>query len=100
MTEAATTTNAAAPVRNASLATRLIGVLLSPRDAYTLVAARPRALGAMVVAIAIMVGASAGFLSTQVGRDALMARQLEALKTFSNGQVSDQQVQQLERQAP
>ena len=35
------------------LAARLIGVLFSPRDAYTAVAARPRVLGALAVSILI-----------------------------------------------
>jgi hypothetical protein len=83
------------PAPHAGLAARLAGVVFAPRDAYTAVAARPRALGALLVAIAIMVAVQATFLSTDVGREAMLDQQISAMKTFGVN-VTDQMVQQME----
>jgi len=48
--------------QGAGLFTRLIGVVFSPRDAYTAVAARPKWLGAMVVSGLIILAANVIFL--------------------------------------
>src|SRR4051812_2369413 len=70
------------PVPSAGLAARLIGVVFSPRDAYTAVVARPRALGALLVA-ALLIGPAQGFfMSTEVGQNALIEQQLGAAKAL------------------
>jgi hypothetical protein len=81
------------------LATRLIGVVFSPRDAYSAVAARPRALGALMVTVLIMIAANAIFLSSEVGQNALLAQQLNAMKAFGVT-VTNDMVQQLEARLP
>jgi len=55
-----------------SLAARLLGVIVSPRATYADVAARPRALGAILV-ILLLAGASTfAFLSTEIGQNAML----------------------------
>lgn len=80
------------------LASRLLGVLFSPRDAYTAVAARPQWLGAMAIAVLLMAAIQGGFFSTTVGKEAYIDQALSALKTFGVT-VNDQMVQSIEAQA-
>jgi hypothetical protein len=87
---------AAAP--NAGLFTRLVGVVFAPRDAYTAVAARPKWLGAMAVAIVLMAAIQGGFFSTAVGKEAYVDQALSTLRTFGLA-VNDQMVQNIEAQA-
>ncbi|HTM05094.1 MAG TPA: YIP1 family protein [Vicinamibacterales bacterium] len=84
---------------SAGLVTRLIGVIFSPRDAYTAVANRPRALGAMVVAAVLIAGIQGIFFSTQVGKDAYVTQALNTMKAVGVT-VTDQMVQTIEAQAP
>lgn len=84
-------------VTGPGLAARLIGVVFSPRDAYTAVAARPRALGALLVTGLILVAANVIFLSTEVGQNALLDQQLSFMKTMGVA-ITDQTVEQLHSQ--
>jgi len=77
------------------LVSRLIGVVFSPRAAYSAIAARPRWFGAMVVCGLIYVGAQVTFLSTEVGQNAALDQQLSVLKTFGVT-VTDQMLQQMQ----
>ena len=93
MVEAKTTQEPSAA--SAGLAARLAGVVFAPKDAYTAVAARPRALGALAVTLVIMIAAQSIFLSTDVGKAAALDQQLSTLKAFGVP-VTDQMVQQME----
>jgi len=77
------------------LASRLIGVVFSPRDAYTAVAARPRVLGALVVSILIFAVVNGVFLSTEVGQSATLDQQLSVMKSLGVT-VTNEMVQQME----
>jgi hypothetical protein len=66
----------------ASLASRLIGVLLSPAQAYTSVVATPRALGALAVVVLVVALTQGAFLATAVGQEALLDQQVRALESF------------------
>lgn len=79
----------------AGLASRLIGVVFSPRDAYTAVAANPRWLGAMLVSGLIIMAVNVIFLSTDVGKSATLDQQLGVMKALGVT-VTDQMVQQME----
>ena len=79
----------------AGLAARLIGVVFSPRDAYAAVAARPRALGALIVSLVIFVATNVIFLSTDVGQAATLDQQLSVMKSFGMT-VTNEMVQQME----
>jgi hypothetical protein len=94
MPEVATPNTQANP-QEAGLLTRLIGVVFSPRDAYSAVAARPKWLGAMLVSVLLMGAAQGTFLSTEVGREAMIDQQIATVKAFG-ANVTDQMVQQLE----
>ena len=64
------------------LLARAVGVIFSPRATYADVAARPRVLGALLLVIAISVAASAGFFSTQVGKDAMLEQADRSMQSF------------------
>ena len=94
MTEAATT---AIPEEtpDVGLVSRLIGVVFSPRAAYTAVAARPRWLGALLVSGAIFIAAQVIFLSTEVGQNATLDQQIAVMKAVGVN-ITDQMVQQMQ----
>lgn len=94
-----TTTNApgagAAPAA-LSLPARVFGVLFSPRATYADVTARPHCLGMLIVLIAIGASATFGFLSTEVGRQAMLDRQIATLESFGRP-VTDEMYLGMER---
>ena len=93
MTE--TATSDASDVPQMGLAARAVNVFLAPRQAYAAVAARPRALGVLALVIVVMAAAQFVFLSTEVGRNAMLDQQLSAVKAFGVT-VTDQMVQQMQ----
>jgi hypothetical protein len=72
------------PDEGPGLFARVGGVLLSPRDTYAAVAARPRWLGVIAVVLLLIVGAQIGLLSTEAGKDIML------------GQILDQQVRSMQ----
>jgi len=64
------------------LAARLIGVVFSPRDAYTAVAARPRWFGALAVSGLIFIAVNVIFQSTEVGKSLALDQQIQFLKAI------------------
>jgi len=70
----------AAPAKG--LPARLIGVLTSPRATYAAVAARPQWLGALAFVIVVGSAATFGFLSTEVGKQALLDQQVKTMESF------------------
>lgn len=93
MTE--TSINETSGVAPMGLAARVVNVFLAPRAAYTAVAARPRALGVLVLVIVIMAAAQFVFLSTETGRNATMDQQISAVRAFGVT-VTDQMMQQIQ----
>ena len=61
---------------------RFFGVLFSPRETYAIVAARPRALGILAITLGIIVVATALFLRTEVGQQAVLTQQLRTIERF------------------
>lgn len=91
-----TSTTAQPDVAPQSLVARLIGVLTSPRATYAGIAARPRWFGALaaialVGAIGIFV-----FLSTDVGKEAMLDQQVRVLESFGM-KLSDAQYDRMEQ---
>jgi hypothetical protein len=78
---------------------RAIGVIFSPRATYADVAARPRALGALVTVLVIVAAATAAFLSTDVGKNAYIDSALNTIEGFGTP-VNDQMMERIEAQAP
>jgi hypothetical protein len=93
MTE--TAAPAAAPL---SLPARIVGVLFSPRETFANVALFPRWFGVMAVSLVLFAGAQAGFLSTEVGREAAIDQQVTQMEGFGMT-VSDAQYSRLKEQA-
>ena len=80
-----------------SLVARVIGIITSPRATYEAVVAHPKWFGMLAlcaVGLGVLVG---GFLMTKVGQDAWLEA---ALNSPFSGQVSDQQIQAMEKMAP
>ena len=80
-----------------SLVARVIGIITAPRATYEAVVAHPKWFGMLAlcaVGLGVLVG---GFLMTKVGQDAWLEA---ALNSPFSGQVSDQQIQAMEKMAP
>ena len=80
-----------------SLVARVIGIITAPRATYESVVAHPKWFGMLAlcaVGLGILIG---GFLMTKVGQDAWLDA---ALNSPFSGQVSDQQIQAMEKMAP
>ena len=92
MTETAA---ASAPAAEPGLLSRVIGVLFSPRETYAAVAARPRALGAMTIAAALMIVCQVWFMSTPTGRDIMLDQQVRTMESFGMT-VTDEMYSQIE----
>jgi hypothetical protein len=75
----------------------MLGVILSPRETYADVAARPRALGVLIITIAISAGVTFWFQGTEAGQQAVLdvieqqVRMVESL----GGRISDEQYDQM-----
>jgi hypothetical protein len=96
----ATTSESAVPVsKPKGFLARVAGVVFSPRAAYADVAARPRWLG--VLGLIVVWGSMSIYtlLSTQVGQDAMVERQVRQTEAFGR-QVTDAQYEQIQRMAP
>lgn len=92
MAPATDTTLAAAP---ASLWARFFGVLFSPRQTFAGIVAAPRWLGMLVLIALVLSLATYIFLSTEVGRQALLDQQVAAMESFGI-QLTDEMYQQFE----
>ena len=89
---------ASAPATSATskgLFTRAIGVLTSPRSTYASVAAQPKVVGILLLALAMIATASIVFFSTDVGKTALLDQQVKGMESFGL-KVSDEMYQRLE----
>jgi Yip1 domain len=82
-----------------SLLSRLIGVVLSPRDTYQRIVARPRWVGALALVTLVVAGISFVLLSTETGQMALLDQQVRQTENFGQT-VTDAQYEQMERMAP
>jgi len=79
-----------------SLAARIAGVLVSPRDTYADVALHPRWFG--VLAVIVLIGATGVFalMSTDVGKTAAMDQQVRMMESFGM-KLTDAQYARLEQ---
>src|SRR5437868_8175931 len=97
MTQTPAPDPAIAPAK--SLPARFAGVLFAPRATYADVAAHPRWLGIFLVVFLIAGTASAALMSTQIGRNALIDRQIESSKSFGR-EPTQAQIERFESMAP
>ncbi len=74
---------------------RIVGVLLSPRETYAAIAARPKWLGVLLVTILIFAAGQGWFVSTEVGKDIAIEQQVRAMESFGVT-ISDEMYAQME----
>ncbi len=82
--------------RTPGLAARVIGVVVSPAATFAAVAANPRWLGMMVLTAGVAAACAGAFLSTDVGRQAMLDEQVNRMESFGM-QVSDAQYERMQR---
>lgn len=75
---------------------RVFGVFFSPRATFADIAARPRALGVLLLVVVIAGGTSAIFFSTDVGKQAWLDAGVRQQEAFGRT-ISDAQYAQMER---
>ena len=83
-----------------SLPARALGVLMSPRAAYAGVAARPRWFGALALVVVVSMACVFTFLSTDVGKDALLDQQSRQVEAFSGHPMTDAQYDRMQQMLP
>src|SRR6185369_16208873 len=79
-----------------SLPARFAGILFAPRATYAAVAARPRWLGIFLTVYIITASAATALMSTEVGRNALLARQIAQQESFGR-KMTQEQIDRLEK---
>ena len=90
MPEAVLSQSATTPAPKGLFA-RLVGILTSPTSTYAEVAARPRWLGALLLVLVISGIATATFLSTEIGRTALLDQQFNSMEAFGRPPTAAQE---------
>lgn len=90
-----TPTTASAPK---GLASRLLGVIFSPRATYAEIVAHPRVLGALAVVIIVIAATTYAFLSTEIGQRATVDQQISFMQSMGMN-VTDQVVNNIEGRA-
>jgi hypothetical protein len=93
------TTAAVVEPKVSGLASRLVGVVFSPRATYQEIAARPRSIGALVVTVGVGAVLLFAFLSTEVGQNAMLDQQIVGMERFGI-EVTPQAVQRMEEGVP
>jgi hypothetical protein len=82
-----------------SLPARLAGVIFSPRATYAAVAAKPRIFGALACVLVVCSVSLFAFLSTDVGRQAMIDQQVRQMESFGRP-MNDAQYARMEQMAP
>ena len=95
---AQTVAPAAAGTATRSLPARVLGVIFSPREAYADIAAKPTWLGAMLVVLALTGGSTFAFLSTEIGKNAMLDQQRQTMESFGV-KLNEQALQRMEEGA-
>lgn len=81
------------------LLSRIVGIVVSPRDTFVEVAANPKVLGVLLFVILVGAIAFGGFLFTEVGRQAWLDQAVSSTEAWGRT-VSDEQYARMERMAP
>jgi Yip1 domain len=74
---------------------RILGVIFAPRATYADVAARPAWLGAMLVVLVLTGGSTFAFLSTEIGKNAMLDQQRQTMESFGV-KLNEQAMQRME----
>jgi hypothetical protein len=86
-------TSATAPM---SLPARVLGVLFAPRRTYADVVAFPRWFGVFIVIVALTSAVGTAFLSTEVGRNAVIDQQIGQYEAYGR-QLNQTQIDRIEQ---
>jgi hypothetical protein len=89
----------AEPSKGKGLFARIVGVFVSPRATFADVAARPRALGVLLIGLVVVVLGIYALLSTEVGQQAWLDQQVQQREAFGQT-IPDEQYRGMERIAP
>ena len=81
-----------------SFPARILGVIFAPRATYADVAARPAWLGAMLVVLVLTGGSTFAFLSTEIGKNAMLDQQRQTMESFGV-KLNEQAMQRMEEGA-
>jgi hypothetical protein len=84
------------------LASRLVGVLLSPRSTFAAIVDRPRPFGALLVVCLCAATANGWLTSTELGQQMLLEQQIESMQAFGmtvTDEVYDEMARGLENAA-
>jgi hypothetical protein len=98
VTDTTSTLPGPAAAASKGLPARILGVVFAPRDTYAEVAARPRALGALLFVIFVVGLSSFVFLSSEVGQNAMLDQQIRTMESFGI-EIPDEAYDQLEASA-
>jgi hypothetical protein len=93
-----TVASAATATGAKSLPARIVGVIFAPKAAYADVAVRPRWLGAMLVVLLVTGGSTFAFLSTEIGKNAMLDQQRQTMESFGV-KLNEQAIQRMEEGA-
>src|SRR5690606_35250208 len=80
-----------------SLMSRAIGVITAPRETFEKIVAAPRVGGALALVAFIGALTIGGFLSTDIGKQAWLDQQVDAVETWTGQPMSDDQYAQQEK---
>jgi hypothetical protein len=81
------------------LLSRILGIVLSPKETFADVAAAPRVLGVLLFVVLVGAITIGGFLLTEVGQQAWLDQQVTQSEAWGR-EMSDEQYAQMERVAP
>jgi hypothetical protein len=90
------TAESAAATGSRSLAARVAGTLFSPRATYADVAAHPRWLGVFLTVFLVTGTATTVFMSTEIGRNAVVDRQISQAEEYGR-RLNQTQLDAIER---
>ena len=79
-----------------SLVARIVGVVASPRETFAAIAATPKWIDVLIVTTLVAAVLTFAFLSTPVGRQAMLDQQVSTMEGFGM-QVSDAQYAEMEK---
>jgi len=86
----------AADAPDTSVPARFAGILFAPRATYAAVAAHPRWLGIFLTVYIITASAATALMSTEVGRNALLDRQITQAESFGS-RLTQEQIDRFEK---
>jgi hypothetical protein len=95
MTQSQTAESATAPAK--SLPARVAGILFAPRATYADVAAQPRWLGMFLTVFLITGTVTTALVATEIGRNALLDRQITSTESFTGRKVTQEQIDRFEQ---